>query len=108
MGMHRCGDSPFASVYGDRTLLGAGFCILRKQAEAVRSSKRRTHPPRSMPEIQMPKLSDGMTEGTIVTWKKKKGDQVRTGEVVAEIETEKAIFEWESPEDGVLTEIYVQ
>src|SRR3954463_1445645 len=61
-----------------------------------------------MPEIQMPKLSDTMTEGTLVAWKKKKGDKVTTGEVLAEIETDKATMEWESPEDGVLTEIYVQ
>jgi len=61
-----------------------------------------------MPEIQMPKLSDTMTEGTIVVWKKKKGDKVSTGEVIAEIETDKATMEWESPEDGTLTEIYVE
>jgi pyruvate dehydrogenase E2 component (dihydrolipoamide acetyltransferase) len=61
-----------------------------------------------MPEIQMPKLSDTMTEGTLVAWKKKKGDRVSAGEVLAEIETDKATMEWESPEDGTLTEIYVQ
>src|SRR5215470_12008858 len=61
-----------------------------------------------MPEIQMPKLSDTMTEGTLVAWKKKKGDKVSTGELLAEIETDKATMEWESPEDGTLSEIYVQ
>src|ERR671927_868393 len=61
-----------------------------------------------MPEIQMPKLSDTMTEGTLVAWKKKKGDKVSAGDVIAEIETDKATMEWESPEDGTLTEIYVQ
>src|SRR5437588_12951744 len=61
-----------------------------------------------MPEIQMPKLSDTMTEGTLVAWKKKKGDQVSAGEVLAEIETDKATMEWESPEDGTLTEIYIE
>jgi pyruvate dehydrogenase E2 component (dihydrolipoamide acetyltransferase) len=61
-----------------------------------------------MPEIQMPKLSDTMTEGTLVAWRKKKGDQVSAGEVLAEIETDKATMEWESPEDGTLGEIYVQ
>src|SRR6266478_5924404 len=61
-----------------------------------------------MPEIQMPKLSDTMTEGTLVAWMKKKGDQVSAGEVLAEIETDKATMEWESPEDGTLTEIYVE
>jgi pyruvate dehydrogenase E2 component (dihydrolipoamide acetyltransferase) len=61
-----------------------------------------------MPEIQMPKLSDTMTEGTLIAWKKKKGDTVSAGEVIAEIETDKATMEWESPEDGMLTEIYVE
>jgi len=56
----------------------------------------------------MPKLSDTMTEGTLVSWKKKKGDKVSAGEVIAEIETDKATMEWESPEDGTLTEIYVE
>ena len=49
-----------------------------------------------------------MTEGTLVAWKKKKGDQVSAGEVLAEIETDKATMEWESPEDGTLSEIYVE
>jgi pyruvate dehydrogenase E2 component (dihydrolipoamide acetyltransferase) len=61
-----------------------------------------------MPEIQMPKLSDTMTEGTLVAWKKKKGDKVSAGEVLAEIESDKATMEWESPEDGTLTEIYIE
>ena len=56
----------------------------------------------------MPKLSDTMTEGTLVSWKKKKGDKVTAGEVIAEIETDKATMEWESPEDGTLTEIFVE
>ena len=60
-----------------------------------------------MPEIQMPKLSDTMTEGTLVSWKKKIGDQVSAGEVLAEIETDKATMEWEATDDGVLQEIYV-
>ncbi len=61
-----------------------------------------------MPEIQMPKLSDTMTEGTLVSWKKRIGDEVTAGEVLAEIETDKATMEWEATDDGVLKEIYVQ
>src|SRR4051794_8111234 len=61
-----------------------------------------------MPEIQMPKLSDTMTEGTLVSWKKKVGDQVAAGEVLAEIETDKATMEWESTEDGTLQKIYIE
>ncbi len=55
----------------------------------------------------MPKLSDTMTEGTLVSWKKKIGDQVKAGEVLAEIETDKATMEWEASDDGVLQEIFV-
>src|SRR2546428_2775951 len=61
-----------------------------------------------MPEIPMHKLSDTLAEGTLVAWKKKRGDKVSGGDVLAEIETDKATMEWESPEDGTLTEIYVE
>jgi pyruvate dehydrogenase E2 component (dihydrolipoamide acetyltransferase) len=49
-----------------------------------------------------------MTEGTLVSWKKKKGENVSAGEVLAEIETDKATMEWEATDDGKLTEIYVE
>ena len=61
-----------------------------------------------MAEITMPKLSDTMTEGTLVSWKKQKGDKVSSGDVIAEVETDKATMEMEAFEDGVLSEIYVQ
>jgi pyruvate dehydrogenase E2 component (dihydrolipoamide acetyltransferase) len=61
-----------------------------------------------MPEIKMPKLSDTMTEGTLVVWKKKKGDTITAGEVLAEIETDKATMEWEASDDGVVAETYVK
>lgn len=49
-----------------------------------------------------------MTEGTLVAWRKKLGESVTAGEILAEIETDKATMEWEASDDGVLTEIYVQ
>jgi pyruvate dehydrogenase E2 component (dihydrolipoamide acetyltransferase) len=55
-----------------------------------------------MPDVNMPKLSDTMEEGTIVEWKKKSGDQVKTGEVLAEVESDKATFDLEAESDGVL------
>jgi pyruvate dehydrogenase E2 component (dihydrolipoamide acetyltransferase) len=55
-----------------------------------------------MTDINMPKLSDTMEEGTIVEWKKKTGDQVKTGEVLAEVESDKATFDLEAEADGVL------
>lgn len=52
--------------------------------------------------IKMPKLSDTMKEGTVATWVKQVGDQVESGEILAEIETDKATMEFESFEDGEL------
>jgi pyruvate dehydrogenase E2 component (dihydrolipoamide acetyltransferase) len=60
-----------------------------------------------MADITMPKLSDTMTEGTLLHWKKKQGETVTMGEVIAEVETDKATMEMEAFEDGVLTELYV-
>ncbi len=58
-------------------------------------------------DIRMPKLSDNMTEGTIVRWMKAPGDTVTKGEPLAEVETEKADVELEASESGVLREIAV-
>jgi pyruvate dehydrogenase E2 component (dihydrolipoamide acetyltransferase) len=58
-------------------------------------------------QIEMPKLSDTMTEGTIVKWHKKVGDTVEIGDVVAEVETDKATMEMEAFDDGVITEIRI-
>src|SRR6187402_2222878 len=57
--------------------------------------------------IEMPKLSDTMTEGTLIKWHKKVGDSVETGDILAEIETDKATMEMEAFDDGVLTEILI-
>ena len=57
--------------------------------------------------VRMPKLSDTMTEGVVAEWHKKVGEQVETGEVLAEIETDKATMEFESFQDGVLLHIGV-
>jgi pyruvate dehydrogenase E2 component (dihydrolipoamide acetyltransferase) len=58
--------------------------------------------------ITMPRLSDTMTDGTVATWLKKVGDKVQTGEMLAEIETDKATMEFESFQDGYLLYIGVQ
>jgi pyruvate dehydrogenase E2 component (dihydrolipoamide acetyltransferase) len=58
--------------------------------------------------IEMPKLSDTMTEGTLLRWIKKVGDDIAIGDVLAEIETDKATMEMEAFDEGVLAEIYVQ
>ena len=50
----------------------------------------------------MPKMGDGMSEGTLLSWKKKDGDEVRSGEVIAEIETDKSNVDIEAEDAGVL------
>lgn len=61
-----------------------------------------------MVEIRMPKMGDGMEEGTINSWHKKEGDMVTSGEVIAEVETDKANVEINAYDTGVLTQILVK
>ena len=58
--------------------------------------------------ITMPRLSDTMTEGVVATWLKKVGDRIKTGDILAEIETDKATMEFESFHDGILLHIGIQ
>lgn len=58
--------------------------------------------------VKMPKLSDTMTEGVVAKWHKKVGDKVASGDLLAEIETDKATMEFESFEDGVLLHIGIE
>src|SRR5258705_10479393 len=55
--------------------------------------------------ILMPRLSDTMTEGVIAAWHKKVGDKVKKGDLLAEVETDKATMELESYKDGTLLHI---
>jgi pyruvate dehydrogenase E2 component (dihydrolipoamide acetyltransferase) len=55
-----------------------------------------------MPDVNMPKLSDTMEEGTVLEWKKRDGEEVQRGDVLAEIESDKASFEIEAEAAGVL------
>jgi pyruvate dehydrogenase E2 component (dihydrolipoamide acetyltransferase) len=61
-----------------------------------------------MPEIVMPRLSDSMEEGTILTWLKQVGDEVAVGDELVEVETDKANMAYESDVAGTLTEILAQ
>ncbi len=58
--------------------------------------------------IEMPKLSDTMEEGTVVRWLKKEGEEVEIGDIIAEIETDKATMEMEAFDEGTLSSISVQ
>src|SRR3954453_18153707 len=56
-----------------------------------------------MADVAMPRLSDSMEEGTILKWLKSDGDEVKRGEELVEIETDKANMTYESDSDGTLT-----
>ncbi|MHB1718365.1 MAG: biotin/lipoyl-containing protein, partial [Acidimicrobiales bacterium] len=58
-----------------------------------------------MPDVIMPRLSDTMEEGTLARWLKNPGDSVHRGDVLAEIETDKATMELEAYDDGVLEQV---
>lgn len=58
--------------------------------------------------INMPRLSDTMEEGTVATWLKKVGDTVKEGDILAEIETDKATMEFESFYEGTLLHIGIK
>ena len=58
--------------------------------------------------IRMPKMSDTMEEGVIARWLKKVGDEVKSGDILAEVETDKATMELESYDDGILLHIGVK
>lgn len=58
--------------------------------------------------IEMPKLSDTMTEGTLIKWHVNEGDTVSSGDVLADIETDKATMEMEAFDEGILGKLYVQ
>lgn len=58
--------------------------------------------------VRMPKLSDTMTEGVVAKWHKKIGDKIKSGDLLADIETDKATMEFESFQDGILLHIGIQ
>lgn len=58
-------------------------------------------------DLTVPAKSPTMTEGTIVAWRVKAGDQVKSGQVVAEIQTDKAVVEWEALDGGTVAELLI-
>ena len=58
--------------------------------------------------VRMPKLSDTMTEGVVAEWHKKVGESIESGDLLADIETDKATMEFESFQEGVLLHIGVE
>jgi pyruvate dehydrogenase E2 component (dihydrolipoamide acetyltransferase) len=78
------------------------------KTEAPAPAKAATELPKGVVVVTMPRLSDTMTEGTVATWLKKVGDAVAEGDILAEIETDKATMEFESFNQGTLLYIGIQ
>ncbi len=78
------------------------------KTETAAPSKAATELPKGVIVVTMPRLSDTMTEGTVATWLKKVGDAVAEGDILAEIETDKATMEFESFNAGTLLYIGIQ
>ncbi len=72
------------------------------------TQKQETKLPSTIQVVRMPKLSDTMTDGVVAKWHKKVGDKVKSGDLLADIETDKATMEFESFQDGVLMHIGVE
>src|ERR1700756_904169 len=73
-----------------------------KPAAEVKAETKKVEIPATINIVRMPKLSDTMTQGVVAKWHKKVGDKVKNGEILADIETDKATMEFESFFDGVL------
>jgi pyruvate dehydrogenase E2 component (dihydrolipoamide acetyltransferase) len=80
----------------------------KKEAEAATKKEAEVKIPDTVQIVRMPKLSDTMTEGVVAKWHKKVGDKVKSGELLADIQTDKATMEFESFQDGVLLHIGVE
>ncbi len=80
----------------------------KKEKAPLKESAKKAELPEGVEIIKMPRLSDTMTEGTVATWLKKEGDKVEEGDILAEIETDKATMEFESFNSGTLLKIGIQ
>lgn len=78
------------------------------EPETLNLKPETTELPAGVIVVTMPRLSDTMTEGTVATWLKKVGDTVKEGDILAEIETDKATMEFESFNSGTLLSIGIQ
>ncbi len=97
-------------------LIAGGSAPATAEAAAKTEAKKEEAPaptaiaalPKGVVVVTMPRLSDTMTEGTVATWLKKVGDSVAEGDILAEIETDKATMEFESFNEGTLLYIGIQ
>ena len=102
IGAFKDGYSPVAANSSNASTASSGVSEAPSSPTAAATS----YPQHEV--MTMPALSPTMAEGTLVSWKKSVGDEISAGDVLAEIETDKATMEWEAQEDGVLAQILVQ
>ncbi|WP_318642711.1 pyruvate dehydrogenase complex dihydrolipoamide acetyltransferase [Flavobacterium ardleyense] len=79
-----------------------------KEDKPKEDSSKSKELPKGVVVVKMPRLSDTMTEGTVATWIKKVGDKIEEGDILAEIETDKATMEFESFNEGTLLYIGIK
>ena len=82
--------------------------VIEEEAPVAVSNETSAELPAGVQIVTMPRLSDTMTEGTVATWIKKVGDAVKEGDILAEIETDKATMEFESFNSGTLLYIGIE
>jgi pyruvate dehydrogenase E2 component (dihydrolipoamide acetyltransferase) len=103
------GEDISALISGDGAVPKAEAPVEAKKEEtAAPAAATSTALPAGVVVVTMPRLSDTMTEGTVATWLKKVGDKVSEGDMLAEIETDKATMEFESFNEGTLLYIGIQ
>ena len=89
----------------ERARTERGVATRRARGGGARAYASGTYPPHEV--IPFPSLSPTMTRGGIASWKKAEGDRVATGDILAEVQTDKAVMEMESMEEGYLAKILV-
>ncbi|GGA84279.1 dihydrolipoamide acetyltransferase component of pyruvate dehydrogenase complex [Flavobacterium palustre] len=102
------GEDISALLSGDAAPAAAAEVKEEAAAPAPAAAKPAASLPAGVIVVTMPRLSDTMTEGTVATWLKKVGDAVAEGDILAEIETDKATMEFESFNEGTLLYIGIQ
>ncbi|MHC9088101.1 pyruvate dehydrogenase complex dihydrolipoamide acetyltransferase [Tenacibaculum sp. IMCC1] len=98
----------FSALLNGNTSASAETKSKEPKTEEPKATSTNTAIPEGVKVVTMPRLSDTMTEGTVASWLKKVGDKVEEGDILAEIETDKATMEFESFNEGTLLHIGVQ
>ncbi|AZJ36426.1 pyruvate dehydrogenase complex dihydrolipoamide acetyltransferase [Tenacibaculum singaporense] len=98
----------FSALLNGNTSAPAETKSEEPKTEEPKATSTNTAIPEGVKVVTMPRLSDTMTEGTVASWLKKVGDKIEEGDILAEIETDKATMEFESFNEGTLLHIGVQ